>query len=230
MHDAFSSSFCSFGSSAAVNIRRPSIIGQISRAVHVVTPPATRHEGCEKPPASHSVLRALKEPVIGCGCEISARSWLCNMLQREWRRSAYPKTAVGRPGMQTNRVSDRPRSGTQSLSLFIVPAHETRAPESFRRHSIHQMRYLCTGCAYLALQGCFSIVQQLSVGSQAAPRVAVRDDARWLRRFLPRREYEGPKDGTRRAQDGPKTHQMDFHVEIHPSRKNVRRRCTGTGV
>jgi hypothetical protein len=47
--------------------------------------------------ASHQPLtapRTLKEPAIGCGCEISASFWPCNTLQRARRRSAFPKTVV----------------------------------------------------------------------------------------------------------------------------------------
>jgi hypothetical protein len=73
--------------------RHPSIIGQM-RAAHVLMPPATRHG---ERAASHQPLtapRTLKEPAIGCGCEISASSWPCNTLQRARRRSAFPKTSV----------------------------------------------------------------------------------------------------------------------------------------
>ena len=82
-----SASFCTFCCAAAVNIRHPGTIGSrhMARAVHVVTPTATRDGEKQQAwqatkPASLSsswALRALKEPAIGCGCEISALSCPC---------------------------------------------------------------------------------------------------------------------------------------------------------
>jgi hypothetical protein len=80
-----SASFCTFCCAAAINIQHPGTIGSrhMARAVHVVTPTATRDGEKQQAttPASHSslwALRALKEPAIGCGYEISALSRPCS--------------------------------------------------------------------------------------------------------------------------------------------------------
>jgi hypothetical protein len=77
--------------------RHPSTVGQIAGLSTLQRRPQTRHGRGSKPPASHS---ALEEPVIGCGCEISARSWPCNTLQRAWRRSGCPKTVSVAPALK----------------------------------------------------------------------------------------------------------------------------------
>jgi hypothetical protein len=159
--------------------------------------------------ASHQPLtapRTLKEPAIGCGCEISASSGPATRFNGQGVAQPSPKPwyPQARPGMHTNRVRS---------SAHIAPAEPGRW-EAFDDTACTRFDLYALG-ASPALPSCPSLVQQLSVGSQAAPCAPVWNDARWplsAATKLPR-----PEDGTRRAQ-GPKTYPMHLHVEIHPSR------------
>ena len=154
----------------------PSTVGQIAGLSTLQRRPQTRHGRGSKPPASHS---ALEEPVIGCGCEISARSWPCNTLQRAWRRSGCPKTvsvaSALKHGLGCRRTECPIDRGVvpSSLSLWPSASCATRPLGSRRRHSIHQMQNPSPECACRALTSYLFIVQQLSNHSQPAPRASV---------------------------------------------------------
>jgi hypothetical protein len=140
-----------------------------------------------------------------------------------------------RPGLQTNRESDRPRSrlpSSLSPCHSATPLRQLAKPgrwEGLRRHSIHR----CIRSARETLPSCLCIVQQLSIYSHPqppAPCASVEAESirrPGLRQTLQRQTFLDTKDGTRRAQNEPHLH---IHVEIHPSRQNVRRRSVGTGV